>query len=248
MIKNKSILGIRIDKLENDIEVVLDSLKGSKNVLIVTLDIYELLKAHRNKKLRDIIKNATLVIASHPAIAKAYNFINKETINYQKDFIFFSKLLSYAESRKMSFFLFGDEEKYFFTITEKIKKIYPAIHMVGNFQDTKDEYKLDKAFVGFKKIEPDLFIMHMDFKKALYWFDLNKENLDIEFCIPIKRPLDAFAGKSKSPDLSIIEKNQEGWFYLRKNIFRIFLVFDYIWFWVLVLFEKVFSKKDKNIS
>lgn len=248
MIKNKSILGIRIDKIEDDIENVLDYLKNNNNVLIVTLDMYQLLKAHRNKKLKEIIKNAALVIPSHPYIAKAYNFINKENITYEKDFIFFSKLLSYAESRKMSFFLFGDEEKYFFTITEKIKKIYPGIHIVGNFQDTKDKDTLDKAFVGFKKIEPDLFIMHMDFKKALYWFDINKKDLDIKFCIPIKRPLDAFAGKEKSPDLSVIEKNKEGWFYIRKNILRIFLIFDHIWFWFLVVLEKLFFKNKENKS
>ena len=143
-------------------------------------------------------------------------------------------------------FLFGDEEKYFFTISEKIKKIYPGIYMLGNYQNTKDKEELDKAFIGFKKIEPDVFLIHMNFKKALYWFNNNKQNLDMKFCIPFKRPLDSFAGKIKPPSMDILNKNKDEKFYLKKNIFRVFLYFNYMRFWILVLFEKITTKKNKE--
>ena len=106
----------------------------------------------------------------------------------------------------MSMFLFGDEEKYFFTISEKFKKIYPGIHLLGNYQNTKNKEELDKAFIGFKKIEPDVFLIYMEFKKALYWFNNNKENLDMKFFMPFKRPLDSFAGKIKPPSMEILKK------------------------------------------
>lgn len=246
MIENKSILGVRIDNFSSSLEEILNYLKYGKNILIISLDVHQLLKVRHNKKLKEIIKNASFVIAAHPSIAKAYKFIHKEELKYINDFILFSKILDYIEEKKMSMFLFGDEEKYFFTISEKIKKIYPGIYMLGNYQNTKDKEELDKAFIGFKKIEPDVFLIHMNFKKALYWFNNNKQNLDMKFCIPFKRPLDSFAGKIKPPSMDILNKNKDEKFYLKKNIFRVFLYFNYMRFWILVLFEKMTSKKNKE--
>ena len=246
MIENKSILGVRIDNFTSSLEEILNYLKYGKNILIISLDVHQLLKVRHNKKLKKIIKNASFVIAAHPSIAKAYKFIHKEELKYINDFILFSKILDYIEEKKMSMFLFGDEEKYFFTISEKIKKIYPGIYMLGNYQNTKDKEELDKAFIGFKKIEPDVFLIHMNFKKALYWFNNNKQNLDMKFCIPFKRPLDSFAGKIKPPSMDILNKNKDEKFYLKKNIFRVFLYFNYMRFWILVLFEKMTSKKNKE--
>ncbi|MEI0564568.1 WecB/TagA/CpsF family glycosyltransferase [Brachyspira pulli] len=248
MIENKSILGVRIDNFTSSLEEILNYLKYGKNILIISLDVHQLLKVRHNKKLKEIIKNASFVIAAHPSIAKAYKFIHKEELKYINDFILFSKILDYIEEKKMSMFLFGDEEKYFFTISEKIKKIYPGIYMLGNYQNTKDKEELDKAFIGFKKIEPDVFLIHMNFKKALYWFNNNKQNLDMKFCIPFKRPLDSFAGKIKPPSMDILNKNKDEKFYLKKNIFRVFLYFNYMIFWILVLFEKMTSKKNKKIK
>ena len=219
MIDNKSILGVRIDNFHVSFEEILDCLKYGKNVLITSLDVHQLLKVRSNKKLKEIIKNASLVIAAHPSIAKAYRFIHKEELIFIKDFVLFSKILDYIEQKKMSMFLFGDEEKYFFTISEKIKKIYPGIYMLGNFQNTKDKNELEKAFIGFKKIEPDVFFIHMNLKKSLYWFNNNKDNLEMKFCIPIKRPLDSFAGKIKPPSMEVLNSNKEEKFYL-KNGFR----------------------------
>ncbi len=246
MIENKSILGIRIDDFKVNIEEILDYLKYGKNILIISLDVHQLLKIRHNKKLKEIINNASLVIAAHPSIAKAYKFIHKEEINYINEFILFSKILDYIELKNMSMFLFGDEEKYFFTISEKIKKIYPGIYMLGNYQNTKNKEELDKAFIGFKKIEPDVFLIHMGLKKSLYWFNNNKQNLDMKFCIPFKRPLDSFAGKIKPPSMEILNKNKDESFYTKKNILRVFLYFDYIRFWTLVLFEKMTTKKNKE--
>ena len=245
MIDNKSILGVRIDNFNVSFEEIFEYLKYGKNVLIITLDVHQLLKVRNNKKLKEIIKNASLVIAAHPSIAKAYRFIHREELIFIKDFVLFSKILDYIEQKKMSMFLFGDEEKYFFTISEKIKKIYPGIYMLGNFQNTKDKNELEKAFIGFKKIEPDVFFIHMNLKKSLYWFNNNKDNLEMKFCIPIKRPLDSFAGKIKPPSMEVLNSNKEEKFYLKKNIFRVFLYINYIRFWILILFEKLTTKNKK---
>ena len=246
MIESKSILGIRIDNFNNDFENILEKLKNGENVLIVTLDIHQLLKVRSNKKLKETVNNASLVIAAHRTIAKGYKFIHKENLEYIQDFIFFSKILSFADSKKMSMFLFGNEEKYFFTILEKIKKIYPNIKHVGNLENPKNKKELKNVFIGLKKIYPDMFLIYMPFKKSLYWFSDNKENLQLKLCVPISRPLDGFAGKIKSPNIKILEANKEEAFYLKRNIFRIFLYFDYIFFWTLVLFEKLALKLKKK--
>lgn len=244
MIERKSLLGVRIDRIDCSLEEAVASLSGKANQLILTLDVYQLLKVRRNKKLKEIINNAALVIPASPTMANAYKFINKNHIFYKKDILFFSNILSFAERKKMSLFLFGDEEKYFFTITEKLKKIYPRVHILGSYQRIKDTSIMDKAFEGFKKIDPNLFVIYMDFKKAILWFNKNKDKLNNQFFMPVKKPIDAFAGKIKIPELSIIEANREKWFYLRRNLFNAFRVFVYICFWILVITEKLSSKKE----
>ena len=91
-----------------------------------------------------------------------------------------------------------------------------------------------------------MFLIYMPFKKSLYWFEDNKENLKAKLCVPMSRPLDGFAGKIKSPNINILEANKEESFYLKKNIFRIFLYFDYIYFWTLIIFEKLSLKLNKK--
>lgn len=246
MINKNSLLGIRIDTFNNDLYAALDQLKDGNDVLIVTLDVHQLLNVRFNKKLKNIIENASLVIAAHPSISKAYKFIYKEELEYIKDFSLFSDILSYIEQRKMTMFLFGDEEKYFFTVTEKMKKIYPDISILGTYQNTKNKSELDKAFIGFKKMNPDVFFIYMPFKKSLYWFNENNGKLGMKLCVPMSRPLDCFCGKKKSPSLKIIEANKDESFYLKRNIFRIFLYCDYIKFWILVFFEKISVNRAKK--
>lgn len=246
MINKNSLLGVRIDTFNNDLYNALEQLKDGNDVLVVTLDVHQLLRVRFNKKLKKIIENASLVIAAHPSISKAYKFIYKEELEYIKDFNLFSDILSYIEQTKMTMFLFGDEEKYFFTITEKMKKIYPDISILGTYQNTKNKSELDKAFIGFKKMNPDVFFIYMPFKKSLYWFNENRGKLGMKLCVPISRPLDCFCGKKKSPNMKVIEANKEEFFYLKRNIFRIFLYFDYIKFWILVFFEKVSVKRNKK--
>ena len=91
-----------------------------------------------------------------------------------------------------------------------------------------------------------MFLIYMPFKKSLCWFADNKENLKVKLCVPMSRPLDGFAGRIKSPNIKILEANKEETFYLKNNLFRIFLYFDYIFFWILVLFEKLALKLKKN--
>ena len=91
--ESKSILGVRIDNFNNNFEDILERLKNKENALIVTLDIHQLLRVRSNKKLKETVNNASLVIASHHTIAKGYNFIHKEKLEYMKDFIFFSLAL-----------------------------------------------------------------------------------------------------------------------------------------------------------
>ena len=170
MKESKSILGIRIDNFNNDFEDILEKIKDEENALIVTLDIHQLLKVRSNKKLRETVNNAYLVIAAHHTIAKGYNFIHKENLEYMQDFILFSNIMSYIDKKKMSLFLFGDNEKYFFSILEKIKKIYPNIRHVGNLANLKNKKEFEKIFIGLKKIDPDIFLIYMSFKKSLYWF------------------------------------------------------------------------------
>ncbi len=246
MIESKSILNVKIHNFDSSLEEILEKIRSQKNVLVVTLDVHQLLKVNRNKKLREVINNASLVIAAHPSIAKAYHFLYKEKLVCIKDFLFFSNILSYIEQKKMTMFLFGNEEKYFFTIQNKIKKIYPDIQILGSFQDTKDKQELEKAFLGFKKIEPDMFLIHMPFKKSLHWIYEHKDKLSMRFCIPVSRPLDSFAGKIKSPNLKTLEENKEELFYIKRNIFRVFLKLNYIKFWILILFQKLFPKKEKK--
>ena len=246
MIESKSILNIKIHNFDCSLEEILETIRSQKNVLVLTLDVHQLLKVNRNKKLREIINNASLVIAAHPSIAKAYQFLYKEKLVCIKDFLFFSNILSYIEKKKMTMFLFGSEEKYFFTIQNKIQKIYPDIQILGSFQDTKDKEELEKAFIGFRKIEPDMFLIHMPFKKSIQWIYDNKDKLSMRFCVPVSRPLDSFAGKIKSPNLKTLEENKEELFYIKRNIFRVFLKLNYLKFWTLILFQKLFLKKEKK--
>lgn len=246
MITQKSILGVRIDSIEQPLDEVLGSIKNEKNSLIVALDMYDILSINRNKKLKEIVKNAALVIPASPTVVRAYNFLHRESIHYQKDFLFFSNILSYAENNSMSTFIYGDDEKYFFTLTEKIKKLYPYIKIVGTYKNLKDSNEIRSALVGFRKIDPAIFIIWLELKKTLLWFDEYKDDLELKLLVSIKRPLDAFVGKEKSPDLSVIIENKEGGFYLKRNIFRIFNFIPHICFWVLVFFEKIFFTKKRK--
>lgn len=130
-------------------------------------------------------------------------------------------------------------KKYIYSMSEKLMR-----HFDLEYQINKTE--LEKAFIGLKKIDPNMLLIYMSFKKSLYWFSDNKENLKVKLCVPVSRPLDGFAGKTESPNRNILESNKEEIFYLKKNIFRIFLYFDYIFFWILVLFEKLTLKKNKK--
>ena len=132
--------------------------------------------------------------------------------------------------------------KFYEFLLDKLKNENEAIFTLS-FEETKEMFHVAKKYERYTDFKNNVL---KPILKDINEENYNKENLKVKLCVPVSRPLDGFAGKTESPNRNILESNKEEIFYLKKNIFRIFLYFDYIFFWILVLFEKLNLKKNKK--
>ena len=232
MFNFRNILGVRIDELDISIDDVLTEIMRSKNNLIIPMDVSLFLKVRKNPKLRKIVNTASLVIPTDKALSKNYSI---------NEFTLYSKILTYMDEAKSSFFVFGSEEKYILKSFEKIKRLYPNITIVGHYDilSYKKSAEKTKILEGIRKISADTVAIYMKFPQNIIWFDENKNDLNTKIYLLSSKPFDVFSGKKNAPPYKVIQNNSSA-YYLIKNPF---LLLKYIYFYYIMFLNKIFSKK-----
>jgi len=227
---------------ENLSDVVYDLLKEKKELNIVLLSLWDLLRARGNNDYRYYVTRAALVIPISKSLISGIKFLTGKKAHRYMPFDFIISMLTTLENREFSCYLLGGKTKVLLKTEKNLRQTFPRLRIVGRFTGNfkrQDEATIIKAI---KKSSPSLLLVGKGVRGEERWIAKNNVALGHGMRLWCSDIYDVFAEKKKHPSRSSFNKGLEWIGYCFQNPFKFFRVFPYIGYKFLLLFYKLFRK------
>lgn len=216
------IFGVRVFNVNFDeaVEIVRGFLKSEKNHSIITPNTEIVMASKDDKKIRDIVNSADLVIPDGIGLIYGSKLKGHPLKERVTGFDISMKLLEIADRENLKLYMLGGKDGITEAAAKNIKKDYPGVEIVGYhhgyFKGThlgmvghKEELEIISKINSLK---PDIIFLGLGFPKQELFIDEYKDKLNSKIIIGNGGVMDILAGKMKRAPEIFIKLNLE-WFY-----------------------------------
>lgn len=245
-IERISVLGVPIDCVNpENLEEVLFMLyekAGIKQIMFVT--VWDILKARRNPIYMNCLKNAALVLPTSKSIVKGAKFLKKSVPMRYNPFSTIIAFMTYLETRYKSLYLLGGHKGSLLDSEKNIRSTYPGLQIVGRYVGYFPKSVEKDVVSAIYKTNPALVIVSDGIPKGECWVYDHRNQFGSSFFIYSKDILNIFSLRKKRISKSSFDKGHEIWHEIIHNPLKIFLIFPYMRYKLLLLFYRI-TKRDR---
>lgn len=235
------LLGIPIDAVSK--ESLSDVIKGfyslEEHRQIVLLDFHEFMKFRRNAEGKKMLQEAALVIPTSSLLVFAARFLKKEVPPLRYPYPFVIRLLEILEKNNKSLYLLGSTMKGVRATEKMIRTTFPGIQIVGRYSAHQLGEREDDVITAIKKASPTLLLTGKNLKGKQLWISRNRRNFTSGLGIWEKHCFDVFSERKIKPNDSRTAHFFKGFLNTLIRPWRIFRIFRYAFFFLLLLAERI---------
>ena len=243
------VLGVPVDvvKPENLEDVIFSLYEKAGTKQIVFLSVWGLLRAKRSDVYMQCLKNAALVLPISKSIVKGATFLKKSAPVRYNPFSTIISILTSLESRYKSIYLLGGKKSSLMDSERNIRATYPGLQIVGRYVGYYPKSVEKDIISAVYKANPALVLVGDGIRHGEMWAFENRNQFGTSFFIYYKDVLDILSARKKRISKETFEKGKEIWSELIRNPLKIFLIFSYMWYKILLLGWRLF-KTDKKTT
>ena len=213
-----------------------------KGLNIVLLSLSDLLRARRKGDYRNYVMRAALVIPISKSIISGAKFLTGKQLFRYMPFHFVISLLSFLEKDNFSLYLVGDKSKSLKKAEKNINITFPQLSIVGRREGVLRKQEESVVIEAIRKAAPSLLLAGKGVRKEELWIAKNAGRLNSGLRLWCSDLFDVFAKKKQRPSDQAFEKGLEGLLFCLRNPLRIFRIFSYLRYKLLLLIYKIFKK------
>jgi N-acetylglucosaminyldiphosphoundecaprenol N-acetyl-beta-D-mannosaminyltransferase len=235
-----SILGVPVDILpEGGIEDLVARFADGKNHQIVLLSLWDLMKARRSGEFRTMIAGSSLVLPISLSIIKGARFLRRpEPVRYMP-FDFVVKLLAALEQKGKSVYLLGSTRTSIQKAETNIKSTFPGLRVVGRYSGGYPKQMEGAIVEAVKKATPSLLLVGKGVPGREKWIPRNLANFNSGTYLWCSDLFEVFAKRRSKPSRGIFRKGLEWIPYTLLRPWKLYRVFIYIWYNILLLVARL---------
>jgi len=239
-----NLLTVPLDILpDEDIEqTVMELLNKDEAQHIVFLTVWDLLKARRNGEFRAMIEHASLCLPLSKSLLKAARFLKLPVPIRRDSFDMIIKILNVIDSHYKSLYLLGGRAQSLLDAERNVHVTFPCISIVGRFNGFYRKTMEADIILSIVKAHPALLIIGNGIPGGVQWVYRNRAKLPATIFIHDNDIIDIFSKRKKHISDSVFRKGYELWPQLLRNPFKVFYVFRYTLFLLIVLFYRLFRR------
>jgi N-acetylglucosaminyldiphosphoundecaprenol N-acetyl-beta-D-mannosaminyltransferase len=245
LIERIEILKVPVDIVtrENFEQVIFYLLEHKTSKNIVLLSVWDLLRARRKGEFQNYVKNAALVIPISKSIVSGARFLTGKTPVRYMPFNFAVSLLTILERREFSVYLLGDKPEVLARTEKNIRQTFPRLQIIGRFPCPIKKHTEHTLIEVIRKSAPSLLLVGEGVHGRERWVAKNSGRLNSGFRLWCSDLYSVFAKRRHHPSQAVFDRGLEWIGYCVRNPFRIFRVFSFICYMILLLVYKIFKKK-----
>ena len=208
---------------------------------IVLLSLSDLLRARRNGEYRNYVLNAGLVIPISKSIVSGAKFLTGKKVVRYMPFNFVISLLSLLERREYPLYLVGGKSRILRKAENNIHSTFPQLQIVGRREGAIRKQEEPVVLEAIRKASPCLLLVGKGVRREELWIARNSGRLNSGLRLWCSDLFEVFADKKRRPSDAVFEKGLEGIAFCFRNPLRIFRIFPYFRYKLLLLVYKIFK-------
>jgi len=211
---------------------------------VVLLSVWDLLRARRNSEYRDYITKAALVIPISKSIVRGIQFLQgKQAVRYMP-FDFVIKLLTILEQYEYSSYLLGGRKRILQKTEKNLRETFPALRIVGRYPGGFRSQEEPVIIEAIRKASPSLLLVGKGVRGGEYWISRNSRKLGKGLRLWCSDLFDVFADRKRHPSQKVFELGLEWIGYTMQSPIKLFRIFPFIYYNILLLAYKIFKKQN----
>jgi len=237
-------LGVPVDILkEEDVERVVMALLETKKVAhIVFLSTWDVLKARRRGEFQDMVRGAALVLPVSKSIIKGAAFIKRKPPTRCNPFNTIISILNVINTHYKSLYLLGGSPSSLTIAEDNVKSTFTELSFVGRYSGYYKDSLENAILSAIVKSHPSLTLIGNGIKGEARWIHRHREALSDGIYIYDPNIIDIFSKHKKKTSLWLFNSGLEYLPKVLKNPLRLFTIFKYLWFKLLLLFYRIRKK------
>lgn len=244
-IKRIKFLNVPVDIAEKDeVEKIFENIVRQNNEKhqIVLLTIGKLIKAKFSKEYAQILEEASLILPVSRGIIKGVQFHKKGDIPRYNPYEFIIKILSILERFNKEVYILGAKPKILLEAEKNLRVSFPGLKFIGRCSGYFKKAAENDIKTSIRKSAPVLTLGGKGLPGKEKWLYRNMKDFNPGIFLWIDNYLDIFAGKDKNISKKMFNIGLESLTGLFSKPWRIFKIFQFFYFKILVLFYKILGK------
>jgi N-acetylglucosaminyldiphosphoundecaprenol N-acetyl-beta-D-mannosaminyltransferase len=229
----------RSENLENE---VLELLAKPGTKQIIFLSVWNLLKARRNKEYAGCVQNADLVLPVSKSIIRSAKFLKKSIPVRYNPFDAVIEVLSVLESHYKSIYLLGARKITLQKAESNLRATFPSLQIVGRYIGYYPKTAEDSVVEAIYKSSPSLVLVSEGIKEKDFWAYRRRNQFSSSIFVYYRDALGIFAERIKRVNEKTFNHGFEIYFEIFHNPFKIFLIFPYLWYIIIIVWYRLFKK------
>jgi N-acetylglucosaminyldiphosphoundecaprenol N-acetyl-beta-D-mannosaminyltransferase len=217
---------------------------GPKQIIFLT--VWDLLKARRKNHFGECVRNADLVLPVSRSILRGAAFLGRTPLLRYNPFSTVISILSILETHFKSLYLLGGKKKRLLEAERNIKGTFKNLHILGRFIGHYKKTMEDNVVTAINKAAPSLVLVADRAPDRLCWAYKRRNKLSGGIYLYYPEAIAVFSKAKKHISQEDFDKGMEMWFAIAKNPFKVFLIFPYLRYSLLLLGEKLFGARKTD--
>jgi N-acetylglucosaminyldiphosphoundecaprenol N-acetyl-beta-D-mannosaminyltransferase len=200
-----------------------------------------LFKARRRWDYYKCIAESSLILPVSRGIIRGGRFLNLGNFTRFNPFDTIINLLHLAEANGFSVYLLGGQKQDLEKAERNLRTSFPGLKVIGRFSGYFNQQTENNVILTIKKSHPSFVLVGKGIKDKEMWILRNKKKLNPGISIWIDNSFEIFSGREKYISAGIFKAGLEGVSGISKKPWKIFRIFPYIYFNLLLLMYKIFK-------
>lgn len=241
------LLGVPIDivppeKLETEILEMLAK-PGSKQIIF--LSIWDFLRARKKRgDFPQCVRSADLVLPTSMSILKGAKFLGKKVPVRYNPFSCTIDIFSILDQHFKSVFFLGAHKKSLQTAERNVRGTFPNLRIVGRYVGYFKQELENDIVEAIYKASPSLVLVSEGIKEKECWSYRRRNRFSSSIFLYYRDALGIFSNRIKRVDEKVFDKGKEIWHEIVHQPFKIFLIFPFLKYKILLCWHKLF-RRDK---
>jgi N-acetylglucosaminyldiphosphoundecaprenol N-acetyl-beta-D-mannosaminyltransferase len=214
---------------------------------IVFLSVWDLLTARRNADLRNCLLKADLVLPISKSLLRGAAFLKLPIPVRYNPFTAVISILTILDAHYKSLYLLGSRKKSLLLAEQNVRSTYPNLHIVGRYVGYYPKAVERDIISAIYKSAPSLVLVSDGVPEKTVWAYRRRNQFLSSIFIYYRDALGIFSKRIKRVKDSVFNAGLEVWTEILHNPLKIFLVFPYFMYILLLLWYRLTRKgQSKN--